>query len=86
MLVLSRKPEESVVIARPHSLEPMVKVTVVGIRGGKVRLAFDASTEFPVHRWEVWERIRANCRPGPLAADPVGPVARDASSAVQARR
>lgn len=60
MLVLTRKPEESVVIGRPHSLEHMLKITVLGIRGRKVRLGFEAGKDFPVHRWEVWERIRAN--------------------------
>jgi carbon storage regulator CsrA len=60
MLVLSRKPEESVVVGRPHSSERMLKVTVLEIRRGKVRLGFEASTDFPVHRSEVWERMRAN--------------------------
>ena len=63
MLVLSRKPEESVVIGEPHSFERLLKVTVLDIRGGKVRLGFEASPDFPVHRWEVWERIRAGGRP-----------------------
>ena len=62
MLVLSRKPEESVVIGEPHSFERLLKVTVLEIRGGKVRLGFEASADFPVHRWEVWERIRAGGR------------------------
>ena len=70
MLVLSRKPEESVVIGRPHSLERMLKITVLGIRGGKVRLGFEASTDFPVHRWEVWERIRANGGQDSLPEEP----------------
>jgi carbon storage regulator len=65
MLVLSRKPEESVVIGEPHSFERLLKVTVLEIRGGKVRLGFEASADFPVHRWEVWERIRAGDRPQP---------------------
>lgn len=63
MLVLSRKPEESVVIGEPHSFERLLKVTVLEIRGGKVRLGFEASADLPVHRWEVWERIRAGDRP-----------------------
>ena len=59
MLVLSRKTEESVVVGSHNRFEPMLKVTVLAIRGGQVRLGFEASTDFPVHRWEVWERIRA---------------------------
>ncbi len=71
MLVLSRKQEESVVIGRHHSMEPMLKITVLGIRGDKVRLGFEASTDFLVHRWEVWERIRANGEQASLPGEPV---------------
>lgn len=60
MLVLSRKPEESVVIGRPNTLERILKITVLAIRGGKVQLGFEAGIDLPVHRSEVWERIRTN--------------------------
>jgi carbon storage regulator len=59
MLVLSRKMQESVVVAAASGCEQMVKVTVLGVRGGSVKLGFEASAEVPVHRAEVWERIRA---------------------------
>ena len=59
MLVLSRKSNESVVVGGPNGVERLLKVTVLGIRDGKVRLGFETGTDFPVHRWEVWERIRA---------------------------
>jgi carbon storage regulator CsrA len=36
-----------------------LKVTVLEIRDGKVRLGFEGDKEIPVHRLEVWERIRA---------------------------
>jgi carbon storage regulator CsrA len=39
--------------------ERMLKVTVVEIKGGRVRLGFDVDAAVPVHRAEVWERIRA---------------------------
>ena len=86
MLVLTRKPEESVVIGDPHATECLLKVTVLGIGGGKVRLGFEASRDFPVHRWEVWERIRANGRPVPLEREPVAPVVTDDLSAVPPQR
>lgn len=70
MLVLSRKQEESVVIGGPHDLERTVKITVLGIRGGRVWLGIEASTDFPVHRWEVWERIRANSEQAGLTGEP----------------
>ena len=63
MLVLSRKHSESVVVGDLNGFERLLKVTVLDIRGGKVRLGFEASADFPVHRWEVWERIRAGDRP-----------------------
>jgi carbon storage regulator len=59
MLVLSRKKQESVVVMAASGCEQMLKVTVLEIRSGCVRLGFDASAEVPVHRAEVWERIRA---------------------------
>ena len=59
MLVLSRKQEESVIVGGANGFEPMLKVTVLGIDDGKVRLGFEANKGYPVHRSEVWERIRS---------------------------
>jgi carbon storage regulator CsrA len=59
MLVLSRKCQEAVVVGGSGGLERVVKVTVLEIRGGSVRLGFEADSEIPVNRWEVWERICA---------------------------
>ena len=59
MLVLSRKSRESVVIGGADSFQRLLKVTVLGINGGKVKLGFDVDADVPVHRAEVWERIRA---------------------------
>ena len=63
MLVLTRKSQESVVVGRSDSSEPMLTVTVLEINGGKVRLGFEGDSDVPVHRSEVWERIHANGRP-----------------------
>ena len=52
MLVLSRKINEQIVI------DGNITVTVVDIRGDKVRLGIDAPMEVPVHRGEVYEAIR----------------------------
>jgi len=62
MLVLSRKTEESVVVGGHERFEPMLKVTVLEVNGGRVRLGFEADEGIPVHRQEVWERIRASGR------------------------
>jgi carbon storage regulator CsrA len=57
MLVLTRKIEESVVVGDATGAEEMVKVTVLSITEGKVRLGFDVARQFPVHRSEVWKRL-----------------------------
>jgi carbon storage regulator len=59
MLVLSRKFQEAIVVGDSLCFERMVKVTVLEIRHGKVKLGFEAHDDVPVHRWEVWERMRA---------------------------
>jgi carbon storage regulator len=58
MLVLTRKSLESVVVGGSGGLERMLKVTVLEIKHGSVRLGFEADADIPVHRLEVWERIR----------------------------
>jgi carbon storage regulator CsrA len=45
---------------RSGRLQRPAQVTVLGIDHGKVRLGFEAAEDVPVHRLEVWERIRAN--------------------------
>ena len=52
MLVLSRKKNESIVI------DGVVKITVVEVRGDKVRLGIEAPREVPIHRSEVYDAIR----------------------------
>ena len=54
MLVLSRKRSESIVIGKLGE----IVITVVDIRGDKVRLGIQAPTEVPVHRQEVYEAIQ----------------------------
>jgi carbon storage regulator len=63
MLVLSRKSNESVVVGGTDRFERLLKVTVLDIRNGSVRLGFEADADVPVHRQEVWERIQAEGRP-----------------------
>ena len=60
MLVLTRKSQETVVIGGADGLECLLKVTVLRIKGDSVILGFDAAADVPVHRLEVWERIRAS--------------------------
>jgi len=57
MLVLSRKKNESIVINND------ITITVVEIRGDKVRLGIVAPKEVPVHRQEVYEAIHGKDQP-----------------------
>ena len=52
MLVLSRHRDESIIIGDD------IVITVVDIRGDKVRLGINAPIEIPVHRQEVYEAIQ----------------------------
>ncbi len=60
MLVLSRKNRESVVVGGSDGFSRLLKVTVLDIRGGKVRLGFEVDADVPVHRLEIWDRINGN--------------------------
>ncbi len=75
MLVLSRKSQEAIVVGGGDRFEQMLKVTVLEIKGGKVRLGFEADSDVPVHRWEVWERIRAGGLPDGATGAPALPEA-----------
>ena len=59
MLVLSRRNQESVVVGGAEGFQRLLKVTVLGIKGPNVKLGFEVDAGVPVHRSEVWERIRA---------------------------
>ena len=59
MLVLSRKCDEQIVIGQD------IVVTIVEIRGDKVRLGIEAPSHIPVHRHEVYMHIH---RPTPTEA------------------
>jgi carbon storage regulator len=52
MLVLSRKRDEQIIIG------DSIIITVVEIRGDKVRLGIEAPPDVPVHRREVYDAIR----------------------------
>ena len=68
MLVLSRKKNESIVIAND------IIITVIEVRGDKVRLGIVAPKDVPVHREEVYEAIHGK-KPafGTNTPAPVGP-------------
>ena len=55
MLVLSRKEHESIIIG-----EGLITLTIVDIRGDKVRIGIEAPKDVSVHRNEVFEAIARN--------------------------
>lgn len=52
MLVLTRKTGEGIIIGDD------IRITVVELKGGGVRIGIDAPREMKVHRQEVYERIK----------------------------
>lgn len=52
MLVLTRKTGEGIIIGDD------IKITVVELKGGGVRIGIDAPREMKVHRQEVYDRIK----------------------------
>lgn len=56
MLVLSRSTQQSVYIGDE------IKITVLGNKGGQVRIGIEAPKGIAVHRKEVHDRIKAEAR------------------------
>ncbi len=52
MLVLSRQKDESIIIGDD------VEITIVDVRGDKVRLGITAPKQISVHRKEIYEAIQ----------------------------
>jgi len=52
MLVLSRRVDESLLI------DKVIKITVLDIKGGQVRLGITAPESIKIHREEVFNRIQ----------------------------
>ncbi|MDH7576918.1 MAG: carbon storage regulator CsrA [Bacillota bacterium] len=53
MLVLTRKPGQSIIIGEE------IIITVLEVRGDQVRLGVQAPRELPIHREEVYNLIRS---------------------------
>jgi carbon storage regulator len=81
MLVLSRQRDESIMIG------DTIVVTIVDIRGDKVRLGINAPPEIPVHRQEVYEAIqRENLRASRIEPDDARDIGRLANRGRQTGR
>lgn len=55
MLVITRRPKESIFIELDGKL---VKITLLTIRGNQAQIGVDAPREVPVHREEIYNRIK----------------------------
>jgi carbon storage regulator len=53
MLVLTRKKGEGIII------DDDIKITIIELKGGSVRIGIDAPLEKKVHRQEIFDRIAA---------------------------
>jgi len=67
MLVLSRKKDESIMFGDE------IVVTIVEIRGDKVRLGIEAPKEVPVHRREGYDAIKRANQQVKVQPQPPGP-------------
>ncbi len=74
MLVLSRQRDETIMIGDE------IEITVVDIRGDKVRLGITAPTKIAVHRKEVYEAIRRENEQAARVTDGLGNGELDAIS------
>lgn len=59
MLILSRRIDEDLIIELNGEI---VRVTVLGIKGGQVRIGCKASRRVQIHREEIWKRIKNEAR------------------------
>jgi carbon storage regulator len=53
LLILTRRNSESLIIG-----DGEITVTVLGVKGGQVRIGISAPKDVPVHREEIFERIK----------------------------
>lgn len=56
MLVLSRKPEEVIVISDPENGRIIARVVVNSVRGEQVKIGVDAPSNVMVDRYEIYQR------------------------------
>lgn len=64
MLVLSRKKNESIVI------NDRIVITVVEVRGDKVRLGIEAPKDVSIHRQEIFEALQNRAHDLSASVDP----------------
>ncbi len=73
MLVLSRRPGESVMIG------DQITVTVVEVRGDQIRIGIDAPRSVKVYREEIFRQVVAENEAAARSTDPRSPLLRRAA-------
>jgi len=63
MLILTRKPNQTIRIA------DNVEVTVLSVKSGQVRIGISAPRNIPVHRSEIYLRIKAGAKDNSIVVD-----------------
>jgi len=63
MLILTRRINETL------NIGDEVQVTVLGIKGNQVRIGINAPRDVPVHREEIYQRIKREEQRGAASAD-----------------
>lgn len=64
MLVLTRLPDQAIII------NGNIKITVVEVRGNRVRIGVEAPKEVPIHREEVYNEMLDSKGSAPSLANP----------------
>jgi carbon storage regulator len=57
MLILTRRVGETVIVGND------VAVTIVAVKGNQIRIGISAPKNVPIHREEIYERIRREQQP-----------------------
>ncbi len=66
MLIFTRRIGEAVVIG-----DNEVNVTIIGVKGNQVRLGFIASQDIPIHRHEIYLKVKKEEEQGGFYVKPV---------------
>ena len=72
MLILTRRVGETLMIGNN------VTVTVLGVKGNQVRIGVNAPKDVPVHREEIFERIKREEDQGSRSEAPISKIVDDA--------
>lgn len=71
MLVLTRRPGESIVVGEN------IVVTVIEIKGGQVRIGIDAPRDVDVYREEIYEQVKQENLSAVASAEQIRRVIQD---------